>query len=66
MGSGESKDEDEGRDVKHNRSKDSGYKIVPNDSMDTDDREYEPTTTDSEESVISTLNKRQGNKNQTT
>ena len=64
--SGESEEENEGRYVKHNWSKDSGDTIVPNDSMETDDREYEPTTTDSEESVISTPNKLLGRKKQTT
>ena len=58
----ENKDGDEDSEVKHNQSEGSGDTLVINDSMETDDREYEPTTKDSEERVISTLNKLLGYK----
>ena len=35
-------------------SESSGDTIIPSESMDTGDKEYDPTTTDSEESVVST------------
>ena len=62
----ENEDGDKDSEVKHNQSEASGDILVINDSMETNDREYKPTTSNSEESVISTRNKQLGNKKQTT
>ena len=61
--SGESEGENEKRDVKHDWSDDRADTIIINESMEKNDKEYEPTTTDSEESVLLTKKKRPGNKN---
>ena len=48
------------------RSESSGDTIIPSESMDTGDKEYDPTTTDSEESVVSAKCEKMRNKKQTT
>ena len=52
--------------TKDSRSDRSGDTIVPNESMYTGDKEYEPTTTDSEESLVSAKGAKKRNKKQTT
>ena len=48
------------------RSGNSVDTIIPSESMDTGDKEYDPTTTDSEESVMLTKRGKTRNKKQTT
>ena len=48
------------------QSESSGDTIVPSESMDTGDKEYDPTTTESEESVVSAKCEKMRNKKQTT
>ena len=45
------------------QSDDSGDTIIPNESMEKNYKEYEPTTTDSEESSVSTKRLKARNKN---
>ena len=49
----ESGDESDEMGTRDSQSDRSGDMIVPNEIMETADKEYEPTTTDLEESVVS-------------
>ena len=62
----ESGDENNETETRNSQSDNSGYTIIPNEIMETFDKEYEPTTTESEESVVSAKCVKARNKKQTT